>query len=64
MKPVSEGSIITALSRVTAALPSPNQVSTDSIQGLSVHGNLEGMTFERSEDLSQRIREIFTTEKV
>lgn len=59
IKPVSEGSIITALSRITSELPAHTQPSTDSIQGLSVHSNLEGMTFERSEELSQQIRDIY-----
>ena len=59
LKPASEGSIITALSRIIARQP---QVSIDAehiVQSLSVHANLEGITYERSESTSNRMREIY-----
>src|SRR5690348_15112291 len=60
LKPASEGSIVTSLSRIIAAtrpeqVPEPEHI----VQSLSVHANLEGMTYERSEQTSGRIREIY-----
>lgn len=61
LKPASEGSIVTALSRLVTGAPAiPATAEADHIlQSLSVHANLEGMTFERSEDTSARIGQIF-----
>ncbi|HSX05585.1 MAG TPA: hypothetical protein VLF69_03910 [Candidatus Saccharimonadales bacterium] len=59
VKEVQEASIITALSRATAGLPLPAEPQTDSVQSLAVHSNLEGVTYERSEETSAKIREIY-----
>lgn len=59
MKDVQEGSIVTALSRLTASLPKQSDVSLDIIQSLAVHANLEGITYERSEHVSNQIRETY-----
>lgn len=61
-KEVKEGSILAALTRYFQKHPkkgiSPSSVP-QVIQTLSVHSNLEGMTFERTEKASQMIREIY-----
>lgn len=59
IKDVQEGSIVTALSRIVADLPQQPATIQDVIQSFSVHSNLEGMTYERSEDISTQIREIY-----
>lgn len=59
MKPAGEGSIVTALSRVISQLPPPPSEPDHIVQSLSVHANLEGITFERSEHTSARIGQIF-----
>lgn len=62
MKDVQEGSIITALSRLVTELTSSSMQASapsNAVQSLAVHGNLQGMTYERSEDISGKIREIY-----
>ncbi|HJQ09028.1 MAG TPA: hypothetical protein VJ836_06120 [Candidatus Saccharimonadales bacterium] len=60
-KNVQEGSIVTALSRIAAQSHRHQQdiATTDMIQSLSVHSNLEGMTYERTTDVSAKIRDIY-----
>lgn len=57
-KDVQEGSIVTALTRLVD-LPKHKDAQTDTIQSLAVHSNLEGMTYERSEAVSEQIKEIY-----
>lgn len=61
MKDVQEGSIVTALSRLAAAHAQKEQpeIGSDTIQSLAVHSNLEGITYERSDLISARIRETY-----
>lgn len=58
-KDVQEGSIVTALSRLVAGLRPEESQPTDIIQSLSVHSNLEGMTYERTAAISAKIREMY-----
>ncbi len=58
-KDVQEGSIVTALTRVVDELPPLRDVQTDTIQSLAVHSNLEGMTYERSDAVSEQIKQIY-----
>lgn len=59
-KDASEASIVTALSRLVASLPKlPADTTPNATQSLSVHANLEGITYERSREVSGRIREIY-----
>ena len=59
-KPAQEGSIVTALARLQTALqPSAGQQASALMQGLSVHVNLEGITYGRSRETSSQIREIY-----
>lgn len=59
LKDVQEGSIVTALTRFVSGLPQRSTSEKDSIQSLSVHSNLEGMTYERSEFISEQIKKIY-----
>jgi aspartokinase len=59
LKEASEGSIVTALSRITASLPAGTDERTNVIQNLAVHANLEGVSYERSERVSEQIRQIY-----
>lgn len=61
MKDVQEGSIVTALSRLAATHAQKEQpeIGSDTIQSLAVHSNLEGMTYERSDVISAKIRETY-----
>jgi hypothetical protein len=59
MKDVQEGTIVTALSRIVAGLPQRVETFSDAIQSLAVHSNLEGITYERSEQVSDKIRQIY-----
>ena len=58
-KDVQEGSIVTALTRLVDELPKHQDLQTDTIQSLAVHSNLEGITYERSEAISEQIKEIY-----
>ena len=58
LKEVSEGSIVTALSRLSITLPNVDE-HTNVIQNLAVHANLEGVSYERSERVSEQIRQIY-----
>ncbi len=60
-KEVQEGTIITALSRIVSDLEDSKRPARNVIQSLSVHSNLEGMTFERTDEVSERIRSIYST---
>jgi hypothetical protein len=61
MKDAQEGSIVTALSRIMGNLPGRDfRPAPGATQGLSVHSNLEGITYERSLEVSNRIREIYS----
>jgi len=60
-KNVQEGTIITALSRVVAGLESNKKPVLNVIQGLTIHSNLEGMTYERTDDISRKIQNIYST---
>lgn len=61
MKDVQEGSIVTALSRLAATHAQKDypQIGPDAIQSLAVHSNLEGITYERSDLVSAKIRETY-----
>lgn len=60
LKDVQEGSIVTALSRCAGRLLERHEVDLAGvIQSLAIHANLEGLTYERSERVSQKIREIY-----
>lgn len=59
VKSVEESSIISALSRIVDNLPKQKESKMDRIQSLAVHSNLEGMTYERSENISNQIRQIY-----
>ncbi len=59
LKKVQIGSIITALSRVVNELPKQQRTRKSPIQSLVVHSALEGMTYERSEEISEQIRKIY-----
>jgi hypothetical protein len=59
LKDIQLNSIITALSRVVATIPSASKVPADFVQGFTVHTGLEGLTYERSEQASSKIREIY-----
>jgi hypothetical protein len=58
MKDVEEGSIVTALSRICTSL-TPEQAQSDMIQSIAVHANLVGLSYERSDRASKRIRAIY-----
>ena len=58
-KPVKMGSVIIALKRYFEKSVSQIKEETKVIQTLSVHSNLEGMTFERTFEVSKLIREIY-----
>ncbi len=58
-KDIQQGTIVTALSRIVAALAEPPAATADAIQSLSVHSSLEGMTYERTADVSAKIRDIY-----
>lgn len=60
MKDIQEGTIITALSRVVAGLEDSARPTVNVIQSLAVHSDLEGMTYERTEDVSEKIRDIYS----
>ncbi|HUB93885.1 MAG TPA: hypothetical protein VMB52_05270 [Verrucomicrobiae bacterium] len=59
MKDVQEASIVTALSRLVADAPQVSNIPVNVIQSLAVHTNLTGVTYERSEQASERIREVY-----
>lgn len=60
-KEVRESSVVAALSRIVAELDSSDAAPARmAIQRLVVHSNLEGMTFERSERVSRKIRDIYS----
>jgi aspartokinase len=59
LKDVQEGSIVTALSRITASLPPQPKRQIDVIQSLAVHTNIEGITYERTTYVSALIRETY-----
>ena len=59
LKDVQEGSIITALSRLVAELDTDQPEITDVIQSLAVQSNLEGITYERSADVTSKIRKVY-----
>jgi len=63
-KDTQEGSIVTALSRLVANLPPKTQTTADLIQSLAIHPNLEGMTYERTAEISAKIRDIYRTVNV
>lgn len=58
-KPIQSGSIVTALARLVESLPKYNEVQQNAIQSLSVHSNVEGMTYERTDVISKKIKEIY-----
>jgi hypothetical protein len=61
-KPVKEGTIVTALARFFQKKPIKGLSYSELgqvIQTLTVHTNLEGMTFERTESTSNRIRSLY-----
>lgn len=60
MKEVEVGSLITALSRAVSLLSKPDTTMEGRIQSLAVHPGLDGLTYERSEAASARIRELYT----
>lgn len=59
LKDIQQGTIVTALSRIVASLATPTAEANDAIQSLSVHSNLEGMTYERTANVSATIRDIY-----
>ena len=59
LKAVSEGAIVTALSRLAATLPGQSNEQANVIQNLAVHANLQGVSYERSERVSEQIRHIY-----
>ena len=59
MKDVQEASIVTALSRLVAEAPAASVVPANVIQSLAVHTSLAGITYERSEQTSEKIREVY-----
>lgn len=59
LKDVQEGSIVTALSRIAPAMTHQPAINSTIIQSFAVHSNLEGMTYERSEQVSADIRAIY-----
>ncbi|HEY8998787.1 MAG TPA: hypothetical protein VIM53_00530 [Candidatus Saccharimonadales bacterium] len=59
LKDIQQGTIVTALSRIATTLATPKAAAKDAIQSLSVHSSLEGMTYERSANVSARIRDIY-----
>ncbi|MBD3365993.1 hypothetical protein GF360_01475 [candidate division WWE3 bacterium] len=59
MKEVKVGSIVVAVNRYIDTIP-PYKVPTENIiQSLAVHSNLEGISYERTEETSRRIRDIY-----
>ncbi|HEV2403758.1 MAG TPA: hypothetical protein VGS08_06190 [Candidatus Saccharimonadales bacterium] len=59
MKDVGEASIVTALSRSVSKLPHVSELRANIIQSLGVHSNLVAITYERSEQGSAKIRDIY-----
>jgi aspartokinase len=59
MKPVKVGSIATAVSRYLEEIEPLEIPSEKDIQQISVQTNLEGVTYERTEIISQKIRAIY-----
>ncbi len=60
MKEIEEGSVVTALSRLCSTL-SPAVPNSDILQSIAVHANLVGLSYERSDRTSKRIRAIYNT---
>lgn len=60
-KKIQTGSIVTALTRYCQNLPAERLEENldDVIERLSIHSNLEGITFERTEESSQKIQKIY-----
>ncbi|MBU1110244.1 hypothetical protein KKB83_01350 [Patescibacteria group bacterium] len=63
-KEVKLGSIIVAINRYLERLPRQKSAAKKGIQRLSVHTNLEGITFERTEEVSSEIRKIYNKTKI
>lgn len=59
MKNVKEGSIIAAVNRALQDLPALEIPTENIIQNLTVHSNLKGISYERTEATSQQIRKIY-----
>jgi len=64
MKPVQLGSITAAVTRYVSDLKPIDLPSEKDIQQISVQTNLEGVTYERSEEVSQKIQSIYNNIKV
>lgn len=63
LKKVQIGSIVTALSRIIGTVPIQAELGRRPVQSLVVHSSLEGMTYERNEETSDRIRRIYHATK-
>jgi len=63
MKDVQEGTLVTALARVVGGLQ-PQAATVNFVQSLAVHANLEGITYERTAELSAALREMYGQIKV
>lgn len=64
MKEVQLGSITAAVNRHIANLTPIHMPSEKDIQQISVQTNLAGITYERSEEISEKIRQIYNDIKV
>jgi len=60
LKDVQLGTIITSLSRIVMDIKDSQGPIRGVLQGLTIHPNLEGMTFERTNEASARIRNIYS----
>src|SRR3984957_19439545 len=59
LKDVSEGSIVTAMSRLVSSLPQSRGSRDVVLQALAVHANLAGVSYGRSHRVSEKIRGIY-----
>jgi hypothetical protein len=59
LKDIQLASIVTALSRLVMDLERQPDGKKDIIQSLAVHSNLEGITYERSAFVSDKIRDMY-----
>lgn len=64
IKNVKEGSIVAAINRNIKDLPGNEIPSGNILQSISVHSNLEGISYERTDKISQIIREAYNQVEV
>jgi pyruvoyl-dependent arginine decarboxylase (PvlArgDC) len=64
LKEVKLGSIVAAINRYSETVPEHLIPTKNIIQSLAVHSNLEGVSYERTEETSKIIREVYKSTEV